>query len=66
MANTKPPIIDERLEFRGTSFLRTMTSEALRDLDKVVVLQDGTGEERLAVLIPYAQYLTLQKKAAHE
>jgi len=59
----QPPVIDERIEFRGTSFLRGMTSESLRELRKVIVLQDGTGDERLAVLIPYGHYMLLQKAA---
>lgn len=57
------PVIDERVEYRGTSYLRQLTSEALRDLDIVVVVQDGAGAERLAVLVPYDQFIALQRAA---
>jgi hypothetical protein len=53
------PIIDERIEFRGTTFLRSMTVEALRSLDKIIVLQ-AENDDRLAVLIRYEEYLQLQ------
>jgi len=66
MAKTKPtpPIkIDERLAFRGTSYLRQLSSDALRELKGVVVIQDGADAERLAVILPYSQYLELQEAA---
>jgi hypothetical protein len=62
-SNESPiPILDERIEFRGTSYLRGMTAEALRELDSVIVLQ-SEGGDRLAVLIGYEEYLVLQKMA---
>lgn len=66
MAKIKPqePIkIDPRLEFRGASYLRQLTAHALRKLDTTVVIQDGADAERLAVVIPYLQYLALQEAA---
>lgn len=63
MDKHKTPVIDERLDFRGPSFLRQMNSQALRDLERVIVIQDGPEADRLAVLIPYRQYLKLQKEA---
>lgn len=59
----EPPLIDERIQFKGTSHLRQMTADALRELTAVVVIQDGVGSERLAVLLPYSQYIALQKAA---
>jgi hypothetical protein len=59
----EPPLIDERIEFRGTSHLRNMTADVLRELTTIVVIQDGIGSERLAVLLPYSQYIALQKAA---
>lgn len=55
-----PPMIDDDLEFRGPSWLRNMTGTGLRNLSKVVVLQDGPEAERLAVLIPYERYRLLK------
>jgi hypothetical protein len=66
MAKTKPtePIkIDPRLEFRGTSYLRQLTADALRELSATVVIQDGADAERLAVVLSYSQYLALQEAA---
>lgn len=63
MAKEVLPIIDERIEYRGTSFLRTLTAEALAELKQVIVLQDGSAENRLAVLIPYDIYMKLQRLA---
>jgi hypothetical protein len=37
-----------------------MTADALRDLDKIIVLQ-AENDDRLAVLIGYEEYLLLQK-----
>lgn len=61
----KIPFVDERIEFRGTTYLRSLNVEALKDLDKVIVLQTESGE-RLAVLIGYERYLVLQKIAMGE
>lgn len=63
MANVKPPVIDDRVEFRGVSYLRDLNATSLGDLEKIIVLQDSNAR-RLAVLIPYDQYLVLQKVAA--
>ena len=58
------PVFDERVEFQGTTYLRELTSDALRTLGrsgKVVILRDGT--ERLSALIPYDQYVKLNEMA---
>lgn len=60
--NNATPIIDPRVQFRGTTVLRTLNVAELNALDGPIVLQDGGGN-RLAVLVPYEQYLTLQDKA---
>jgi len=57
------PIVDERIIFRGTTYLRQLTATALRDLDKIVVFQEGSEAERLAVLMPYDQFIILQERA---
>jgi len=43
--------------------LRQLTATALRDLDKIVVFQEGSEAERLAVLMPYDQFIILQERA---
>lgn len=60
---TRPPLIDERIEFRGTSFLRSLNTDNLEKLQKTIVFQDGPSVKRLAVLIPYDQYVVLQQQA---
>lgn len=57
-----PPVIDERLEFRGVSYLRELNAFTLGKLEKVIVFQESDAR-RLAVLIPYEQYLVLQAAA---
>lgn len=64
--STTLPIIDDRVEYRGVSILRTLTSKALKDLDKIIVLQSEGGDDRLAVLIPYEVYLKIQNSGATE
>lgn len=56
------PVIDERVVFHGTSFLRTLNTEQLRDLDGLIVLRAENGD-RLAVIINYQEYLLLQSIA---
>ena len=48
------PVVDSRIIYRGTTFLRNLNSNNLRDLESIVVLQDG--DDRLAVLIPFELY----------
>ncbi len=62
-STNEPPLIDERIQFKGASYLRQMTTEALGDLMTVIVIQDGGQTKRLAVLMPYDQYIALQKAA---
>jgi len=54
------PYIDERVEHVGATKLRSLNAKNLRDLDKTWVIQDN--DKALAVLVPYDQFLTMQKQ----
>lgn len=56
-----PPFIDDRVDFRGISFLRTLNLETARELSKVTVIQDDG--ERILVVIPYEDYMRIQEEA---
>ena len=61
-----PPIVDERIMVRGTSFLRTLNSDSFEDLKRgsVIVIQQGAKAERIGVLLRYDDFMALQKNAA--
>lgn len=46
----------------GSSYLRTLNLEGLRELTGAVVVQDG--EKPLVVVLPYETYLTVQEAIA--
>lgn len=54
------PFIDAHIEHVGIRKLRYLNKQALRDLRSVIVLQ-GTGDQPLAVIVPYGQYMAAQK-----
>jgi hypothetical protein len=54
------PYIDESVEHVGVSRLRFFNAAVLRSMDKTFVFHDG--DEAIAVLLSYEQFLTLQKK----
>ena len=56
------PLIDERVRFQGVSTLRLLNEIKLRKLLGPIVIQTSNGH-RIAVVIPYEQYLELQNQA---
>jgi hypothetical protein len=56
--------LDKRVKYVGTTRLRELTVEKLSDFptDELWVVQNSL-DEPLVVVVPYALYLTLQKKA---
>jgi len=59
MTNTiKLPTIDPRVQHVGLTTLRQLNATRLRDLEKVLVIQDQ--EEPLAVVVPYALFMKMQ------
>jgi hypothetical protein len=60
MANDRqhPPLVDDRVEFHGSSYLRSMNIDNLRKLTKIVVIQDT--KKRLVVVVPYQMYCEIQ------
>lgn len=56
---TSMVIIDPRVKFVGSSYLRGLNTEALRALAGALVVQDAEAEP-LVVIVPYETYLKLQ------
>lgn len=54
------PTIDPKVRFVGSSYLRGLNSEQLRQLTGAVVVQDS-GDQPLVVIVPYETYLALQQ-----
>ena len=54
------PYIDERVKHVGVSRLRTLNASNLREFNETLVIQDA--DEPLAVVLPYEQFLAMQKK----
>ena len=64
MSFARVPFLDPELEYVGTTKLRYMTIESLEQLKRPIVIQalrDGKDLQPLAVIIPYQQYLVMQK-----
>lgn len=56
------PRIDPEVKYKGSSYLRTLNVEGLRELTGALVIQDA-GSEPLVVIVPYQTYLNMQKTA---
>jgi hypothetical protein len=56
------PKIDPRVRYVGTSYLRKLNAETLRELDGAIVVRDN--DEPLAVIVSYQTYLAMQKEMA--
>lgn len=56
------PTIDPKVRYVGSSHLRGMNIEQLRQLTGAVVVQDS-GDQPLVVIVPYQTYLKLQLAA---
>lgn len=54
------PYIDSRVDHVGITKLRELNAKGLRDMNKLLVLQDNN--QPLAVLVKYEQYLVMQQK----
>jgi PHD/YefM family antitoxin component YafN of YafNO toxin-antitoxin module len=54
------PLIDPRIEYCGTSKLRSFNTHNLGKLRKTLVIQDN--DTPLAVLVDYDRYMTIQKR----
>jgi phosphohistidine phosphatase SixA len=54
----RTPVADERVEYRGPSYARELTSKKLRSLTTVVVVQEtfNNSAKRLAVIMPWKVY----------
>lgn len=52
------PRIDPRIEHVGLTRVRAMNGAALRSQKNILVIQDGN--EPLAVMVPYAEYMRIQ------
>lgn len=52
------PRIDPRIEHVGLTRLRSLSAANLRQQKNVLVIRDG--EEPLAVMVPYAEYMRIQ------
>jgi hypothetical protein len=55
----KPIVIDERVQVRGSSYLRSLTIEKMAELEPgaTIVIQDG--DERLLVLMRYKDFMAM-------
>ena len=58
-ADQSAPFIDESVEHVGVTRLRAFNSHTLREIRGALVIQDG--DEPLAVLLPYATFLAMQR-----
>ena len=59
------PDVDERIHAVGVAKLRQMNTDTLRNLgDHLYIVRDG--EEPLAVVVGYKEYLELQRRADTE
>ena len=60
-----PPIVDERILIRGTSYLRTINSDSFEEMQRgtVVVIKNGADADRIGVLLRYDDYMALQQAA---
>lgn len=56
------PTIDPKVRHVGSSYLRGLNSDQLRQLEGAVVVQDS-GDQPLVVIVPYETYLKLQETA---
>lgn len=56
------PRIDPQVKYVGTTYLRTLNSDRLRELTGAVVVQ-AENSDPLAVILPYETYLKLQGAA---
>lgn len=55
------PVIDPNVRHVGTSYLRTLNSEKLRQLEGAIVVRDN--EEPLAVIVSWETFIALQQQA---
>lgn len=60
MATVAIPYIDENVEHVGTTKLRQLNSEKLRNNKKTIVIQEN--DRPLAVLLNYEQFLIMQNQ----
>lgn len=60
-----PPIVDERIMIRGTSYLRSLDAKAIKAMKpgNFVVIQNGAHAERIAVVLRYEDFMALQNTA---
>lgn len=54
------PFVDPNVEYVGVTRLRTFNATNLRQIKKMLVIQDN--DRPLAVMMSYAQYLSIQAK----
>lgn len=56
------PRVDPQVKYVGTTYLRSLNSDKLRELSGAVVVQ-AENSDPLAVILPYETYLKMQQVA---
>jgi hypothetical protein len=59
------PRIDPSVKYKGTSYLRELNSETLKELEGAIVIQ-GTNLEPLAVIVSMRTYLRMQSEMSRQ
>lgn len=54
------PFIDERVIYRGTSYLRKLNEKELKNLERVIAIQDRNYDPIVAI-VPIKIYLKLKE-----